>query len=229
MFDWLIDGAGALFGFIGDAVSGAIGWAWDKIVTGIFTWLATGLALVIEWVWSMLDSSTTPRVTQDWYRNELAGRVGVIALAVTMAMMLASGMQAALAGRPEQIGDAVKSSVRSLVCAGLTITVVDHLIGAVDEASELVWQTGRADLVAMIEGVVAVATAGGPLVTTFVGPLCLLFGFIGLLGLVVSLMMRSALIYLAAAMAPIVWSHRVQAGHRHHLGDLREADRQPHR
>jgi hypothetical protein len=39
--------------------------------------------------------------------------------------------------------------------------------------------------------------------------LCLLFGFFGLIGLVVSLMMRSALIYVAAALAPLVWSTNV--------------------
>ena len=58
----------------------------------------------------------------------------------------------------------------------------------------------------MIEGMMTVATMTGPLATTFVGPLCLLFGFLGLIGLVVSLMMRSSLIYVVAALAPIVWS-----------------------
>jgi hypothetical protein len=61
----------------------------------------------------------------------------------------------------------------------------------------------------MIEGIVVVATTTGPLATTFVGPLCLLVGFVGLIGLVVSLMMRSSLIYLAAALAPLVWSANV--------------------
>ena len=56
---------------------------------------------------------------------------------------------------------------------------------------------------------VVVATTTGPLGSTFVGPLCLLFGFVGLIGLVVALMMRSALIYVAAALAPIVWSVNV--------------------
>ena len=80
------------------------------------------------------------------------------------------------------------------------------LIGVTDEASAMVWQVGRPDMVTMIEGMVTVATVSGPLGTTFVGPLALLFGFIGLIGLVVSLMMRSALIYVVAALAPIVWS-----------------------
>jgi type IV secretion system protein TrbL len=206
MFNWVIGGLGDLFGLAGDAVGGAVGWAWDKVITGIYTWLANGLALLIEWVWSVLDSGTTPRVTASWFQNELAGTVGVIALAVTVAMMLASGVQAALAGRPEQIGDAVKEGIRALVASALTLTVLDVLIGVTDEAAAMVWQGGRDDLVAMLEGMVVVATTSGPLGSTFVGPLCLLIGFIGLIGLVVALTMRSALIYVAAALAPIVWS-----------------------
>ena len=209
MFDWAIGGLGELFGFVGDAVGGVAGWAWDKVITGIYTWLANGLALLIEWVWSVLDSGTTPRVTEAWFRNELTARVGLIALAVTVAMMLASATQAALAGRPEQIGDAVKEGARAIVASALTLTVLDVVIGVTDEAAAMVWQVGRPDLVRMLEGMVVVATTTGPLGSTFVGPLCLLIGFIGLIGLVIALMMRSALIYVAAALAPIVWSVNV--------------------
>ena len=196
MFDWAIGGLGELFGFVGDAVGGAVGWAWDKVITGIYTWLANGLALLIEWVWSVLDSGTTPRVTAGWFRNELSAQVAVIALAVTVAMMLASATQAALAGRPEQIGDAVKEGARAIVASALTLTVLDVLIGVTDEAAAVVWQTGRPDLVQMLENMVVVATTTGPLGSTFVGPLCLLVGFIGLIGLVIALMNKPDLLIL---------------------------------
>lgn len=209
MFDWAIGGLGELFGFVGAAVGGAVGWAWDKVITGIYTWLANGLALLIEWVWSVLDSGSTPRVTASWFRNDLSARVGIIALSVSVAMMLASAVQAALAGRPEQIGDAVKEGARAIVASALTLTVLDVLIGVTDESAAMVWQVGRPDLVLTLENMVMVATTAGPLGTTFVGPLCLLVGFIGLIGLVVALMMRSTLIYVAAALAPIVWSVNV--------------------
>ena len=88
------------FDLFGAAAGGIVGWAWDKVIQGIYTWLANGLALLIEWVWSVLDSGTTPRVTAGWFRNDLAGRVGLIGLATTIAMMLLSAAQAALAGRP---------------------------------------------------------------------------------------------------------------------------------
>ena len=206
MFDWAIGGLGALFGLVGDAAGAVTGWAWDKVITGIYRWLANGLALLIEWVWSVLDSATTPRITEALFQNGLAARVGLIGLAVTIAMMFLSAAQAAIAGRPEQIGDILKESVKAIVASAFTITVIGVLIGVTDEASAMVWQVGRADLVRMLEGMVAVATVTGPLATTFVGPLALLFGFIGLIGLVVSLLMRSTLIYVVAALAPLVWS-----------------------
>jgi hypothetical protein len=206
MFDWTIGGLGALFGWISDAAGAVTGWAWDKVITGIYRWLANGLAMMIEWVWSVLDTTTTPRVTAAWFQNDLAVRVGILALATTIAMMLASAAQAALSGRPEQILDAVREGMKAVVSSALTITVLDILIGITDEASAFVWRSERPDLVKMIEGMMTVATTTGPLASTFVGPLCMIVGFLGLIGLVISLMMRSSLIYVVAALAPIVWS-----------------------
>ena len=221
------------------------------MIQGIYTWLANGLALLIEWVWSVLDSGTTPRVTQDWFRNELSARVGLIGLAVTVAMMLASAMQAALAGRPEQIGDAVKEGVRAIVASALTVDGA----GRADRGD----RRGRRRRCGRSAGPTSSRCSRGwswwrrrpgRSASTFVGPLCLLFGFIGLIGLVVALMMRSALIYVAAALAPIVWSAnvlplfrgsarklvhltrgagRVEAGDRRHARGGGEADRQPGR
>ena len=45
MFDWAVGGLGSLFGWVGDAAAAVAGWAWEKVTTGIFQWLANGLAL----------------------------------------------------------------------------------------------------------------------------------------------------------------------------------------
>lgn len=209
MFDWVAGGLGGLLNLVGGAAADALGWTWSTIVNGLYLWLANGLVVLIEWVWSVLDSGTTPRITERWFANGLAVQVGLLALAVTVALMLASAVQAALAGRPEQIIDAVKHGIWSIVASAVTITVIDLLLGIVDEASAAIWQSGRGELVTLIERIVAVATMAGPLAATVVGPLCLVVGFVGLIGLVVSLMMRSTLIYLAAALAPLVWSANV--------------------
>jgi hypothetical protein len=206
MLDWAIDGLGSLLGFGAGAVADAVGWTWDAVVEGFYRWLANGMALIMEWVWSILDAGTTPRLTEDWFQNELAARVGVIGLAAVIAMMLASAIQAALAGRPEQIGDAVKQGVRAIVATALTVSIVDVLIGVTDEASAAVWDIGREDLVATIERIAAVSTVNPHLARTVVGPACLMLGLLSLLGLSVSLFMRSALVYVAAALAPIVFA-----------------------
>jgi hypothetical protein len=209
MLDWALGGLNDLLGFAGNAVSSAVGWAWDKVISGIYTWLAKGLALLIQWVWGVLDTATTPRLGEAWFAKTLMGRVGLVALAVTIAMMLASAIQAALAGRPEQITDTVKEGVRAIVASALTVSVVTILIGITDEVAASVWQIGRADMVTMLDRMVTVTMTTGPLGQTFIGPLCLLFGYLGLLGLAVALFMRNALIYLTAALAPIVWSTSV--------------------
>lgn len=209
MFGWGPDLLVGLAHLFSDPVGTVTGWTFDKVTEGIYNWLARGLVTLIEWVWQVLDAGTTPRLSEDWFANDLAGRVIAVGLAVTVAMMLASAIQAALAGRPEQVGDAVKEAARAIVASAFTVTVVDLMIGLVDEASAEVWRTGRGDLVKMVEGLLEVSNLGGPLAQSFVGPLCLLFGFIGLVGLSVSMLMRSALIYLVAGLAPIVWSSSV--------------------
>lgn len=206
MFDWAIDGLGSLLGFGAGAVGEAVGWTWDAVIEGFYRWIANGMALIMEWVWSILDAGSTPRLTEDWFANELAGRVGLIGLAVVIAMMLMSAIQAALAGRPEQIGDAVKQGVRAIVATALTVTVVDVLIGVTDEASAMVWDIGREDLVDTIERIAVVATTNPHLARTVIGPACLMLGLLSLIGLSVSLFMRAALIYVAAALAPIVFA-----------------------
>ena len=90
MFNWVVGGLGSMFGFVGEAAGQVAGWAWEKVTVGIYTWLANGLALLIEWVWGVLDSGTTPQVTAPWFSTELGRPIAALALAVTIAMMLAS-------------------------------------------------------------------------------------------------------------------------------------------
>ena len=53
---------GGVAAIFGAAASGVAGWAWDKVIQGVFTWFAEGLLLLIEFVWGLLDTATTPTV-----------------------------------------------------------------------------------------------------------------------------------------------------------------------
>ena len=55
----------------GDAIGGVVGWAWDKVIQGIYTWFANGLLLLMEWVWGVLDTATTPRMSEAWFETGL--------------------------------------------------------------------------------------------------------------------------------------------------------------
>jgi hypothetical protein len=37
------------------------------VIQGIYTWFANGLLLLMEWVWVVLDTATTPRLTEAWF------------------------------------------------------------------------------------------------------------------------------------------------------------------
>jgi hypothetical protein len=193
----------------GDAIGGAVGWAWDKVIQGIYTWFANGLLLLMEWVWGVLDTATTPRLTDDWFRSGLIAPLAGLALAVTVAMMLASAIQAGFGGRPELIVDAVKESAKSIVATAVTVIVMDVMIQGADAFSNIAWQSGRGDAQRVMDGLASTMSQAGPLSTTFLGPLALLFGMIGLLVTTVVLFMRSSLLYLVAAFAPIVWASSV--------------------
>jgi hypothetical protein len=193
----------------GAAVGGASGWAWDKVIQGIYTWFANGLLLLMEWVWGVLDTASTPRLTDDWFRSGLVAPLAGLALAVTVAMMLNSAVQAGFGGRPELIVDAVKESAKSIVATAVTVVVMDVMIQGADAFSNVAWQTGRGDARKVLDGLASTMSQAGPLSTTFLGPLALLFGMIGLLVTTVVLFMRSSLLYLVAAFAPIVWASSV--------------------
>jgi hypothetical protein len=193
----------------GDAASAIAGWSWDKVIDGMYTWFANGLLLLMEWVWRVLDAASTPRLTEAWFTGGLARPLAGLAVAITVALMLASAIQAGFGGRPELIVDALKEGPKAIVATALTVTVIDVLLRGADVLADVVWQTGRGDTQQVLDGLARTISMSGSLGATFLGPLALSFGMISLLVTAVMLFMRSALLYLVAAFAPVVWSASV--------------------
>ena len=203
---WPFPNPADLFGSAVDAVSG---WAWDKVVQGVYTWFANGLLLLLEWVWRVLDVATSPRLTDAWFATGLMQPLAAISLSVIVALMLGSAVQAGFGGRPELVVDALKEGPKAIVASAVTVTVMDILIRTGDALAGAVWLAGRADAQKVVDGLVSTLSKAGPLATSFLGPLALLFGMVGLLVTTVVLFMRSTLLYLVAAFAPIVWASSV--------------------
>ncbi len=193
----------------GDALGEVTGWAWDKVIQGIYTWFANGLLLLMEWVWGVLDRSTTPRLTEAWFTEGLLRPLAGISVGITVAMMLASAIQAGFGGRPELIIDAIKEGPKALFATAVTVVVMDVMIQGGDAIADVAWQAGRPQAQQVMDGLAATMVSSGGLASTFLGPLSLLFGMIGLLVTTVVLFLRSSMLYLVAAFAPIIWASSV--------------------
>jgi hypothetical protein len=197
-----LPGVSDLFGWVIDSAS-------SSIFDGIVSWMARGLAVLIEWIWTTLDTATTPRLTEAWFTTELMGPISQLALGVVVALMLASGIHAALAGRPEQIFDAFKQAAWSLVATALSITVIDLMLGVVDQAAGGIWATVRPDLQRLLEDVISIVGASSVLDMGFLAVLMMLLLYLALIGLATALAMRNALIYVTALLAPLVFASSV--------------------
>lgn len=197
------------FDLFGDALGEVTGWAWEKVIQGIYTWFANGLLLLMEWVWRVLDTATTPRLTDEWFSVGLLRPLAGISVGITIAMMLVSAIQAGFGGRPELIVDALKEGPKAIVATAITVVVMDVMVRGADVLADVAWQSGRGDAQRVLDGMASTMVSSGALATTFLGPLALLFGMIGLLVATVVLFMRSSLLYLVAAFAPIIWASSV--------------------
>ena len=91
------------------------------------------------------SATTTPRLSEAWFETGLVRPLAGISLGITIALMLASAVQAGFGGRPELIVDALKEGPKAIVASALTVTVMDVLIRGADVLSDVAWQAGRAD------------------------------------------------------------------------------------
>jgi hypothetical protein len=58
-----------------------------------------------------------PRLTDEWFASGLVQPLAAISLGITVAMMLASAVQAGFGGRPELIVDALKEGPKAIVAS----------------------------------------------------------------------------------------------------------------
>ena len=137
-----------VIGLFGSAVSSTVGWAWDKVIQGIYNWFASGLLMLMEWVWNVLDEGATPRLTDEWFASGLIAPLAAISLSIIVALMLASAIQAGLAGRPELIIDTIKEGPKAIVATALTVVVMDVLIRGADALTATIWSAGQGDVMA---------------------------------------------------------------------------------
>ena len=204
----------ALFSVFTTAVDKVAGWTFEKVIQGIYEWIANGLVLLLQRVWQGMDTLTTPKVTDGWFANGLVGQLTALAGAVTLLMVFSAAAHAALAGRPELLGDVARHGLLSIVSTVLLVTVLDAALVATDEAAGFVWGLARPDLATMTETLATVARQSQESGVTFVMPAMLVLTIIAVCMLIFVFLLRGALIYLVAAFAPLVFAGAISPSFR---------------
>ena len=194
--------------FITAPFEAAAGWAWDTVIKGITNWLAKGFVQLVSFVWSVLDRSSTPHLDSEWYSGSAGApyvtAVGVAAGVLGIVVLIAL-IHGVLMGRPMELVKRLLFDTPVAV-AGILFTVGFAQIGIdlCDAISDGIWTMTRDKAVNAVDGLLLVSQKLSP--ASFLAPLVLGFGMIGMLMLWVTLLVREALIYLTVALCPLAWA-----------------------
>jgi hypothetical protein len=189
----------------------AAGWAWDTVIGGITDWLAKGFVQLVSFVWDVMDQTSSPQLAAEWFSHS-SGAPYLTAVAVATGLLLifvfCALIQGVLAGRPMELIKRMAFDTPVAV-AGILFTVGFAQVGVelIDAMSDGIWQLTRPKAVNAVDGLLLTASKLTP--GSFLSPLLLLIGMLGMLMLWMVLFVREALIYLVVAMAPIAWATSV--------------------
>ena len=202
---WVID-QGA------DLVGGAAGWGFDKIVTGLTGWVMGAVLWVVGGVFHFFLDATDPDVQADWF---LTG-TGPYATTVSIAAVLLVGFvligitQGVLAGDVAGLVRrvAIEVPIAVLGMVGL-VTVTQALITLTDALSNGLLAHFDDDVREFTATVTGLPSLSGGPASAFVVFLLGLVTVVAGIVLVAELVVRSALVYIVVALAPLVLAAQV--------------------
>lgn len=193
------------------AFTAGAGWAWDTVIRGITDWLAKGFVQLVDFVWSVMDQSSSPRLDSEWFSGS-AGAPYLTAVGVATALLLiflfCALIQGVLAGRPMELVKRMAYDT-PLAVAGILFTIAFTQVGIdlVDAMSDGIWQMTRPKAINAVDGMLLTSIKLTP--GSFLTSLLLLIGMLAMLMLWIVLFVREALIYLVVALAPMAWATSV--------------------
>ncbi len=190
----------------------AAGWAWDTVIGGITDWLGKGFVQLVTFVWEVMDRTSSPRLTSEWFSGS-AGAPYLTAVGVATGLLgifvFCALIQGVIAGRPMELvqrmavrhtggrrRDPVHAGVRPDRHRPRRFDLRRHL-GPHTGSRRSTPSTGSCSRRRSVSG------------QSFLGPLLLLIGMLGMLMLWIVLFVRDALIYLVVALAPMAWATSV--------------------
>jgi hypothetical protein len=195
-----------------DFVGGTVSAGFESIVGGLVAWVVDAVVWVVGGVFDFFLDATDPNVQADWfvsgtgpYRSTLAIGAGLLLLFVLLG--IAQGTVAGdVGGMLRRVAFELPMSVVGMV--GL-VTITQVLVRLTDALSEQVLGNFRGDIETFGTVVASLTTLHGPEASAFVVFVLGLVTVLAGLVLVAELVVRSALIYIVVAFAPLVFSARL--------------------
>lgn len=183
----------------------------QSIASTFVGWLANACRDVGSQLVSVLARSASPQFDGDWWASpqnrELMGTVSALAALLAIAFLLLAVLQGLLAGDPVgMLRTALGHVPMSVLGVGVVIAVTELLLRVTDEATALVVRGTSENLGRFIQGFGLDASmwTGG-----LAAVVLLAVFLIGALLVWAELVVRSALVYLLVAFAPLVLAARI--------------------
>lgn len=187
------------------------GSVFDGLGSFVVSWLADGARDLGRELVAALSGPAQVDFAHGWWAGPrgraVAADIGVLAMALTLAFVFLAVLQGILAGDPGGMLRAVLTQLPLSVLGMVTVVgATELLLGVTDEATHLVLGDAPANLARFVDGLTA--TAALPVGSIAVAFLLLVF-LVGALLVWVELAIRSALVFLLVAFAPLVLAARI--------------------
>lgn len=202
---WAID---EVRGFIGDAASDGF----QLLIGGLTAWILDAVTWVVSGIFNFFLDATDPNVQADWFIGA-DGPYGVtvaIGAVLLVAFTLFGITQGVLAG---DVGGMFRQMVLHVPLAVVAmvglVTATQLLVALTDALSGAVLETFQEDVRSFERVVGSVAGLSGGSASAFVITALALTTVLAGLILIAELVVRSALVYIVVALAPLVFAAQV--------------------
>jgi len=202
---WAID---KVTGFVGDVATAGF----EVIIGGLVAWVVDAVIWVVGGVFNFFIDSTDPNVQADWFITGTGPYATTVSIGATLLLLfvLAGIVQGTLSG---DVGGmlrrmALELPVSVLGMVGL-VTIIQVLIRLTDALSGEIIGNFQDDISDFTAVILTLSHLSGGTSTAFVVFVLGLVAVLAGLVLVAVLVVRSALIYIVVALAPIVFATRL--------------------
>jgi len=192
-----------------DVISAPAGWAWDKVASGIASWVLGAVEYFVGGITDFLGSSVSPDVGAAWFAGSGSPYATVrgIAVMLLLAFLFLGIIQGLIAGDTAAMVRRVTVDLPAAVFGMVTTTVVvGKLLELTDALSAAVLANSGGQALHFLSGFGAAAnTATNGFAAVLLGLVAVIAGLL----VWIELMVRSVLVYILVALSPLSFAAMV--------------------